>query len=193
VAITTTASAADDPQSFVEQEHHQLEQLLKQPTSSGRDGQIQHILDSMIDYDDLTRRAFGEPCPRTEQGCTDLWATYDDAKKAQLRGLLRRLVERTYRRNLVKTLDYDITYKGTKDLGGDSKVLTEAKSKVKTREPAVRVDYVVRQTSNGWKVVDLITEGSSLTKNYYDQFKKMDTYDQIVKRLEDRIANPSTK
>jgi len=48
-------------------------------------------------------------------------------------------------------------------------------------------------TPKGPRVVDIVTEGSSLTKNYYDQFrKKMDDpnegYPNIVQKLKDKIA-----
>jgi ABC-type transporter MlaC component len=72
-------------------------------------------------------------------------------------------------------------------------VLTEAKSKSNAHEPAVRVDYVVKQTPRGYRVVDIVTEGSSLTKNYYEQFrKKMDNpndgYPNIVQKLREKIT-----
>ena len=107
--------------------------------------------------------------------------SYDDEQKAEVRELLEQLVRKTYQKNLAKTLDYDVTYKGARDAGGDTRVLTEAKNKLKPRDPAVRVDYVVKQTPSGPRVVDIVTEGSSLTKNYYDQFrKKMDDPDRGV-------------
>lgn len=122
-----------------------------------------------------------------------LWAKYSDSQKAELKELLSQLVRKSYRKNLLKTLDYDVSYHGAREAGGDTRVLTEAKSKGKPREPSVRVDYVVKQTSSGYRVVDIITEGSSLTKNYYDQFrKKMDNpsegYPNIVQKLRDKIA-----
>ena len=186
-------ATAEDAQGFVEHEHHYLEQLLRQADSSSRDAQMHQALASFVDYDELTRRAFGEPCPPSEPSCEDLWAKYDDEKKTEVRGLLEQLVRKTYQRNLVKTLDYDVTYRGSRDIGGDTRVLTEAKNKLKPREPAVRVDYVVRPTANGPKVVDIITEGSSLTKNYYDQFRKKmnnpsEGYPNIVQKLREKIA-----
>jgi len=72
-------------------------------------------------------------------------------------------------------------------------VMTEAQNKLKPRDPAVRVDYVVEKKPTGFKVVDIVTEGSSLAKNYYDQFrKKMHTpnegYANIVEKLREKIA-----
>jgi phospholipid transport system substrate-binding protein len=127
------------------------------------------------------------------QGCEDLWSGYSDSQKAEVRDLLSQLVRKSYRKNLLKTLDYDVSYRGSKDDGGDTKVRTEAKSKAKPRDPAVRVDYVVKQTGEGYRVVDIVTEGSSLTKNYYEQFRKKmhnpaEGYPNIVQKLREKIA-----
>jgi phospholipid transport system substrate-binding protein len=195
-ALAVTApgrAAAEDAQAFVEHQHHRIEQLLHQPESPSRDSQVHESLSAFVDYDELTHRAFGEPCPSSEPSCDDLWSKYDDGQRSEVRGLLEQLVRKTYQRNLMKTLDYDVTYRGSRDAGGDTRVLTEAKNKLKPREPAVRVDYVVKQTSGGPKVVDIITEGSSLTKNYYDQFRKKmnnpgEGYSNIVQKLKEKIA-----
>jgi phospholipid transport system substrate-binding protein len=194
LAISVPSNAvAEDPQTFVEHQHHHIEQLLHEPESPSRDSEVHESLARFVDYDELTHRAFGDPCPIAEPGCENLWTQYDDEKKGQLRTLLEQLVRKTYQRNLLKTLDYDVTYKGSRDVSGDTRVLTEAKNKLKPREPAVRVDYVVKQTSGGPKVVDIITEGSSLTKNYYDQFRKKmhnpaEGYPNIVQKLKEKIA-----
>jgi phospholipid transport system substrate-binding protein len=194
LAITVPGNAAaEDPQAFVEHQHHHIETLLHQPDSPARDTQVHESLSAFVDYDELTHRAFGEPCPIAEPSCEDLWTKYDDRQKSELRSLLEQLVRKTYQRNLTKTLDYDVTYRGSKDSAGDTRVLTEAKNRLKPREPAVRVDYVVKQTSTGPKVVDIITEGSSLTKNYYDQFRKKmnnpgEGYANIVQKLKEKIA-----
>ena len=110
-------------------------------------------------------------------------------------GLLRRLVEKNYRKNLSKTLDYDVAYQGASPSGGDSAVHTEATSVSKPRDPAVLVDYVVHGAPGSFHVVDIVTEGSSLTKSYYDQFHRMLTnpdqgYAYVVKKLNDKLAQP---
>ena len=194
--VVAPPAGAADAQSFIEHEHEKLDQLLHQPDSAARDAEVNRALDGFVDYEELTRRAFGEPCPPSVPGCEDLWAKYDEAQRHELLDLLSQLVRKSYRKNLTKTLDYEVSYRGSRDSAGDTKVLTEAKSKLKPREPAVRVDYVVKQTGRGYRVVDIVTEGSSLTKNYYEQFrKKMDDpsegYANIVEKLRDKIAKPS--
>lgn len=193
LALAGTASADEGAQKFVQTEHVKLEALLRQPASSGRDAQVTHTLDTMVDYDELSRRAFGQPCPPSHASCVNHWGELTDQQKTEVGGLLKRLVEKNYRKNLIKTLDYEVTYKGQKDQGGDAKIRTEAKSKLKPRDPAVQVDYVVKPEGGAYRVVDIVTEGSSLTKNYYDQFHKMLTtpgqgYPHVVKKLNEKIA-----
>lgn len=178
---------------FVRAQQDQLRTLLRQPASSFRDDQIAAALSRMVDYDVMAHRAFGEPCPAEVAGCKDHWAELTDAQKAEVSGLLRRLVEKNYRKNLSKTLDYDVVYQGATPTNGDSSVHTEAKSLSKPRDPAVLVDYIVHGLPGAFHVVDVVTEGSSLTKSYYDQFHRMLTnpeqgYAYIVKKLNDKLA-----
>jgi ABC-type transporter MlaC component len=193
LAVSGAAFADAGAEQFVQTEHVKLEALLRQPASSMRDQQVTNTLDTMVDYDELARRAFGLPCPPSVPACTNHWGELSDDQKTEVRDLLKKLVEKNYRKNLIKTLDYEVTYKGVKELTGESKIRTEAKSKLKPRDPPVQVDYVVKPASGGYHVVDIVTEGSSLTKNYYDQFHRMLTtagqgYPHIVKKLNEKIA-----
>jgi len=183
---------AEDPQGFIEHQHEKLMQLLHAPESPSRDQAVNKALDGFVDYDELVHRSFGEPCHPSMPSCDDLWAKYSDDQKATLQSLLKQVVENSYRRNLTKTLDYDVSYKGSKEAGGDTRVLTEAKSKSNPRDTPVRVDYVVKQTPKGLLVVDIVTEGSSFSKNLYVQFRKYmqdaDGYDHIVTKLREKAA-----
>ena len=93
-----------------------------------------------------------------------------------------------------KTKDFDVSYSGAKDIGENvSKIKTEAKSKAKPRDPAVQVDYVILGTGDKYRVIDIVTEGSSMTKNYYDQFHRMLTtegqgYAYLAQKLRDKIV-----
>ena len=193
LSVGGNAFADEGAQTFVKKEHSSLTTLLKQPASPTRDAQVDSALGRMVDYDELARRAFGQPCPVTMPGCKNHWAALTTEQRTEVTTLLRRLVEKNQRKNLMKTLDYDITYKGMREASGESKVRTEAKSKINQREPPVQVDYVVVGTDGSYRVVDIVTEGSSLTKNYYDQFNRMLTnpsqgYPHVVKKLNEKIA-----
>lgn len=149
--------------------------LLKQSASTSRDQQLSTMMDGMIDYEELTRRSFGQPCPPEQPSCTNHWAQLNDAQKTEIVGLIKKLVQKNYKKNLIRTLDFDVSYKGEKSQNGEYRVKTEAKSKVKPRDPAVQVEYVLVPKGNSYTIVNVITEGSSLTKNYYYDFHKMMT------------------
>jgi phospholipid transport system substrate-binding protein len=196
IFMVSAAIAADVPaEVFVQQRHEHMEGLLRQPASQSRDEQVRQALGEFVDFDGLTQRAFGEPCPSAEPSCEDIWQGYTDAQHEEVKGLLEKLVRKTYEKNLLKTLDYDVGYRGARANAADTRVMTEARNRLKPREPAVRVDYVVTQTPQGMRVVDIVTEGSSLTKNYYDQFRKKmhdpaEGYPNIVAKLRDKLAKP---
>jgi ABC-type transporter MlaC component len=192
VAVAAPAHADDDAQSFIQHEHQKLVSMLQGPPSAARDAQINTALDGFVDIKELVHRSFGEPCPPSIASCEDLWARWDNDKPKQdkLFKLLKQVIEKNYRNNLKKTLDYDVTYKGTREVGGDTRVLSEAKSKSDPREAPTRVDYVVKDTGQGLRVVDIVTEGSSFVKNLYTQLRQLGDYDKIVQKLNDKLAAP---
>lgn len=191
LTLATTASAdASGAQTFVEKEHGALRKLVE---GNAAQGDITRAIDGMTDYDELARRTLGKPCPATIDKCKNHWDELSADQQKEVTGLLRQLVEKNYRKNLTKTKDYDVSYRGAKDSGENvSKVRTEAKSKLKPRDPAVQVDYII-MGAGPYKVIDIVTEGSSMTKNYYDQFHRMLTtanqgYPYLVQKLKDNIA-----
>jgi ABC-type transporter MlaC component len=193
IVSSGVAYAADGPQDFVRHETETLSKYLREPKTGDRDAKVQHELDGMVDYDELTRRAFGHPCPASLSGCTNDWDTLTPDQKKEVSALLKQLIQKNYQKNLEKTLDYEITYKGEKIDAGDTKIRTEAKSKTKPRDPVVQIDYVVREANGKLAIVDIVTEGTSLTKSYYEQFdKKLKDpalgYSNIVQKLRDKIA-----
>lgn len=193
MTLAAAASAQGGAQAFLDAQHQKITALLRQPASASRDGQVSAVLDQMVDYSELARRTFGQPCPDTVPSCTNHWGGLTDAQKTEVTNLLHQLVSKNYQRNLVKTLDYNVAYKGTQDQAGASRVRTEATSRLKPRDPAIEVDYVILGSAGSYHVVDIITEESSLTKNYYDQFHRMLTtpeqgYSYLVKKLNDKIA-----
>jgi ABC-type transporter MlaC component len=189
LAFSASADVAG-AQAFVEREHGQIKKLVEQNAPTA---EVTKAIDGMVDYDAITQRALGSPCPATIPGCTNHWNELTDAQKAEVTDLFRQLVAKKYRDNAYKTRDLDIVYRGTKEQGSDiSKVRTEAKDRTKPREPAVQVDYIIRGGASAYKVIDLVTEGSILSKNYYDQSHKMLTtpgqgYPYFVSKLREKI------
>lgn len=195
LSVTTLAFAASadvaGAQGFVEKEEGQIRRLVE---ANAPNEQVRTAIDSMVDYEELARRTMGAPCPLTVPSCTNHWKDLNDDQRREVTGLLRQLVEKNTKKNINKTRDYNVTYRGAREQADNlSKIRTEAKSKTKPRDPAIQVDYVVMGMGNGYKVIDIVTEGSSMTKNYYDQFHRMLTnssqgYPYLVEKLRKKVA-----
>ncbi len=195
LSVTTVAfgAAADvaGAQAFVEKEHGSVKKLVE---AGAAQAEITKAIDGFVDYNALAQRTMGKPCPPSVPSCTNHWDTLTPEQQKEVTGLLRILVDKNYRKSLQKTKTYDVSYQGGKEAGENtSRIRTSAKSKEKPRDPAVQVDYVIIGTGSTYKVVDIVTEGSSMTKNYYDQFHRMFTtqgqgYPYLVQKLREKIA-----
>jgi len=184
LSMSTAATAlAQTPDEFVKTGHAQLESLLKQPVSAQRDAQISSTMDQMFDYSELVRRCFREH-----------WNELDAAKQAEVSDLLKEFIRKNYQKNLKRTLNYDVTYTGTRGQGSDIVVRTQAQSKTNVREAPVQLDYVIEGSPNGpFHVVDIVAENSSTVTNYYRQFHRFLTtpgqgYPYLVEKLKKKIA-----
>lgn len=195
VALASSALAvADTPDNYVKSQHGKLDGLLRQPDSAAKNSQISAALDSMIDYDALVKGTFGEPCVAQVTTCTDHWKELSGAQQTEISGLVKTLVQKQYRKNLNRTLNYTVTYSGSANVGSLFQVHTEAKSNVDAREPVVFIDYVLEPALGGtYRVVDIVTERSSLVKEWYTSFDKYLTdpakgYPFLKQKVTDKIA-----
>jgi phospholipid transport system substrate-binding protein len=105
--------------------------------------------------------------------------------------LLQQLVEKNYKKRLVDTLNYEVVYKDEEPKGSDVVVRTEAKNLKDKREASVEIDYVVRKKGQGFIVVDLVPEGSSMAKTYNKEFAKVikkDGWAALIKKMKDKLA-----
>ncbi len=195
--VTLSLGAAADSagaQSFVEKEHGQIRKLVD---ANAPPTEVTKVINTMVDFGEISRRALGKPCPATIPACTNHWDELNDTQKAEVTDLFKQLVEKKIRENAYKTKDFDVTYRGAKEQGeAISRVKTEAKNKTKPRDPPVQVDYIIKCDPN-CLMIDSVNEGSILTKNYYDQSHKMLTtagqgYPYFTQKLRDKIAKKST-
>ena len=184
-ALPGGAFAGVSAQEFIQDRQAKVTDLLKKPASSARDEQIAAVLDGMLDYDRLAREALSQH-----------WANLEESQRKEFTELLKKLVQRNYERNIKNIQGYSVEYLGETAADGSAVIVrTRAASKKNRREPPVEIDYRLEQVGDEWRVCDIVTEGSSLVRNYRSQFNriiKKDGYDALVKRLQEKIANDET-
>jgi phospholipid transport system substrate-binding protein len=179
-----TASADDaSALALVQAEQAKIEGLLR--ANAGVD-ETNKVIDNFVDWNEFASRSLGQPCPPAVPQCTNQWAKLTPDQQKEMTGLLRQVLEKSYRKTISKTLDYNVTYKAISPSPlGDSRIRSLAKSKLNPRDPEIQVDYLVKNNC-----VDMVTEGASVTKNYYDALNKKLTnegYAAAVTMLQKKI------
>jgi len=184
IAVTVPAVAADDSAlSFMKERQTELVGLIHKGGGADNAKKIENTFDATLDYDALA------------QGSLETqWAERSDAERKEFQDTLKKLVQRAYRKNLDRTASYDVSFDGESKQGDGMLVRTTAKSRTNVREEPISIDYIVHKAGPAWRVQDIITEGSSLVKNYRQQFTriiKKDGFAELMRRMKAKLANGS--
>ena len=135
----------------------------------------------MLDYDSMAQESLGSE-----------WAARSDAEKTEFTGLLKKLVRKSYEKNLRKTLNFNVEFVSEEAAGGKVVVKTKNTSKDKPSDEPLRLDYRLADKGGGaWKIDDIITEDVSLVGSYRSQFVKVikkDGFAALIKKMNDRLA-----
>jgi phospholipid transport system substrate-binding protein len=174
-------SAAPDAQRFLEARHHEVNRVLSQPPNDARNQRLEQLLDGLLDYQELARRALARH-----------WEERSPAERQQFSDLLHELVSRSYKDNLQRTLSFEVQYLGEDQRGDSVVVRTRARNRQNRRAQPVEIDYVMHRDANGWRVYDVSTDGVSLVENYRTQFNRIidrEGFDGLLRRMRTRINN----
>ena len=179
-SIATSAQAGGSAEEFIQTRQAQVTSLLRQAQTGQRDKQVATVLDGMIAYEELAKRSLAGH-----------WGDLSDAQHKEFTDILRRLVQRSYEKNLKNILEYRVEYLGEEPGSEGVVVHTKASSEQKPQEEPITIDYKLLQAGDAFKVVDIVTEGSSMVNNYKNQFHRIiqkDGYETLVKRMKDKLA-----
>jgi phospholipid transport system substrate-binding protein len=179
LALALPAAADPSPEAFVKSRQTELSALLKKGKDPAADKKVEAIFDEMLDYETLAKESLGEH-----------WGTLKDPQKKEFQGVLQRLVKNAYRKNLKKTLDYEVSFKGATKSKKGMLVKTVARNKKNEREEPVSIDYIVHKVDGKWRIYDIVTEGSSLVSNYKSQFRrviKKNGFETLMDRMKKKL------
>lgn len=144
------------------------------------DSAVISLLDEMLDYGAIAKGSLG-----------DQWSGLSDEQRSEFQGLLTRLVQQAYKKNLKKILDFDVEYVSEDASGDVTKVKTRAKSRTNASEDPIEITFALRQDGSTFKVVDIDTEGVSLVSSYRSQFVKIikkDGFAALIQKMKDKLA-----
>jgi phospholipid transport system substrate-binding protein len=185
-ALPKDAAAEQTAKAFLEQRHTEVVRVLRtSPTDTQahpqREAQLDTLLGQLLNYEELSKRAL-----------RDHWAGLVPEKQAEFVDLLRRLVQRSYRRNMQTSLDFSVSYVNETTSNGDVTVHTLARSKKSRRAPEVSIDYALSKTGSEWRVFDVVTDGVSMVTNYRSQFNRIirkDGWEALLGKMRARLQD----
>ncbi len=166
---------AGSAQSYLEVKQKELTSLIRKPESPQNEKRLQVTFDALLDYDALAKDSLGK-----------LWQEQSEADRKEFQRLLTTLVQAAYTKNIRGTLDYEISFVGAKPAKDGDLVQTVAKHRTDVRKEPIHIDYLVHRVSGSFRVYDIITEGSSLVKNYNSQFRsivKRHSFAELLNRM----------
>ncbi len=153
--------------------------MLQRNAGAARDRQLSQLLDDLLDYEALS-----------EASLAGHWEEQSEAQRSEFVSLLKQLVERSYKANLQRTLDYRVDYESAERRGNKVLVTTSARSRENRRAPAVSIVYEMVPAGRGWRVVNVITDGQSLVQSYRSQFHRIlerDGWDGLLGKMRERL------
>jgi phospholipid transport system substrate-binding protein len=184
LAVAPLASADAEPpaQAFIRKKQEELTALLK---AGKPDTEVDKVFNSLLNYDALAEASLGSE-----------WAPRTAEEKAEFTKLLSQLVRNSYRKNLKNTLGYKISYTKTEKVNGRDVVYTEAENLKKPREEKVEINYFVTGEGDQRRIVDVVTEQTSMVGSYRSNFTKVikkDGFAKLIEKMKKKVASGSTK
>jgi phospholipid transport system substrate-binding protein len=179
-ALEGNTRAAESPQSAVVAMQERVDELLHQPTSPERDREVALVLEAMLDYDRLARASMGRH-----------WGELSPSQRSEFLGLFKRVVQRSYEQNVAFILDWSVEPTGEEPADDGVIVHTLATSREHPEFEPLAMDYLLVESAGGLRIVDIITEGSSLVKTYRFQFNRTiekDGYTELVRQMKRKIG-----
>jgi len=170
---------AANAEGFVKEKHGQLVAMVKKANGPADDKKVEAAFDEVLDYDKLAQGSLKE-----------FWAERSAEERAEFQAVLTKLVRAAYRKSLKRIGGYDVEYKGATKTDAGELVRTVAKKRGDEREEPLSIDYLIADSGGKPKIVDIVTEGSSMVGNYRSQFKriiKKDGFPELIKRMKSKL------
>lgn len=178
--LVSQVALAASSQAYLEAKQKSLMEIIRKPKSPANEKELQTNFDALLDYDALAKDSLGAE-----------WDKRTPEERKQFQALLTTLVQSSYTKNLRGTLDYNIVFEKTQPAKDGELVETVAKHKTDNRKEPISINYLVHQVDGKWRVYDIITEGSSLVKNYNSQFRsiiKKSGFSDLIERMKKKAS-----
>jgi phospholipid transport system substrate-binding protein len=149
------------------------EKELKQPAKADeRRQQLEKVVGSRFDYQEMSRRALGAP-----------WNQLSDQEKQEFVSLFQTLLTNSYADKVETYSGEGVQYLNERM---ENNGYAEVRTKVLSGKTEIPLDYRLIHKADDWRVYDVVVDGVSLVNNYRGQFTKIlraSSYSDLVDQL----------
>ncbi|TVM20006.1 hypothetical protein DPQ33_01910 [Oceanidesulfovibrio indonesiensis] len=174
------ADATQDAESALRNAINNILSLLEQPTLD--EEQLRSEIHAIFDFKALTARALGVH-----------WRQFSAQQREEAADAMSQLLEATYRDALEKYSNQRVEYLSTSSMRANQ---VEIRTEVVSSAQRLPINYRMEDTSDQWRIYDVIIEGVSLVQNYRSQFQELminKTPDELISVLKERAAKQRSK
>ena len=180
LTISNTAAAQASPMAFLQKIDAQLKPLLA--NAQANEKKIVRIVNRMLDFPTLCKASLGKHWTAPER---------TEAQRKDFTKTLHALIEKNVVARLKDTKNHVIKYESEEVDGKRGTVVTVVADGTGPRAVQTEIAYKMRKQGAKWVVIDMVTDGVSLTSNYRSQFNKIitqDGWDVMMQKMRDKLA-----
>ena len=159
LATHAASAAAETPEQFVERTSNDALAVLRDVAAerSARIDRLEVLLEERSDFETISKLVLAAN-----------YRQFSDAQKKEFAFLLRRYLTTTYGHQIDNYANETVEITGGRaEARGDYTVQTKLK---RSSGADILVDYRLRGSESGWRLIDVIGEGVSLVSNLRSQF-----------------------
>jgi phospholipid transport system substrate-binding protein len=177
-AARGAGAAADTPREVVEHTTQSVVDVLRDPKlpTEQKKQKIQSVVDGSMDFTTLSRLVLARN-----------WKPLSDEQKKSFVREFKTHLTVTYSNNIESYDNETVEIVGEREEErGDWTVKTKI---VRSKAQPIAVDYRVRKTDAGWKIIDVVIEGVSLVANFRSEFQDIisrNGFDGLMSSIRDK-------
>ena len=188
--LVAAAAPPGGPLATLKTKNTEVDKLLRQkvekdtPQEKKQKDEIKQLAGSLLDYSELARRSMAQH-----------WDTLKPQQRDEFTTTFKQMLENNYVKQIRTNLDYQVQYKEEQIKGEEATVQTVVKVKTKGKSTDAEIVYKLRLAGDKWMVWDIITDESSLLRNYKSQFHRIITeqgYDKLLEKMRNKLKEQST-
>jgi phospholipid transport system substrate-binding protein len=186
LGAVVSASPTEKVRKAIEEITTILDEYVKNPQGKREEtlNKIMGITDQDFDWAEMAKRSLGR-----------FWKQRTPEEQNKFTSLFRDLIKNSYIGKIDGYAGEKVVFEG-EQIEDTTYSLVKTKIITPSKGTEIPVNYRLQNNEGNWMVYDVIIEGVSLVNNYRDQFNSIlqgSSYDDLVKRIQDKLAQDNKK